>query len=154
MAKQCTKCKETKDLVRFGKDKKSKDGYKSSCLDCNRSKLNDNARKWYQSNPEKGLAISHKYKAANPTKHKDSLLQKRYGITLEQRQNMLIKQNNCCFTCNKVENESTTLCVDHCHITGKVRGLLCDSCNRAIGFLKDSIEVSQKITQYLIMNKV
>lgn len=73
-----------------------------------------------------------------------------YNLSLEEHQELLIKQSHYCKGCGKSESElKRPLCVDHCHKTGKVRGLLCSSCNSAIGFVKDDIVTLSKLIEYL-----
>ena len=73
-----------------------------------------------------------------------------YGITLEDYNKMLITQNNCCLGCKQNASIlSKPLCVDHCHNTGKVRGLLCDNCNKALGLLKDDSTILFNLINYL-----
>ena len=60
---------------------------------------------------------------------------------------MLEHQNECCLICNK--NDEKALCVDHCHKTGKVRGLLCNKCNKALGLFNDNIELIKVAASYL-----
>lgn len=64
------------------------------------------------------------------------------------------KQNGCCAICNRHSDDlKNILYLDHCHQTNKVRGLLCESCNFAIGSLKDSIEIMQNAIKYIIINQ-
>lgn len=68
---------------------------------------------------------------------------KKYGITVEDYENMLVSQNGVCKICHEPETrmyKGTTarLSVDHDHKTNKVRGLLCDACNGCLGRMKDS----------------
>lgn len=74
-----------------------------------------------------------------------------YGLTLEQYDQMNKDQNGLCKLCNRESKNfwGTKLAVDHCHITGKVRGLLCDKCNKGLGQFEDNIEVLQKAIEYL-----
>ena len=73
-----------------------------------------------------------------------------YGLTIDDYNKMLVAQNNCCAGCKKNSlSLSKPLCVDHCHITNKVRGLLCDSCNKALGLLKDDPSVLFNLINYL-----
>lgn len=73
-----------------------------------------------------------------------------YGITLEQYNAMFDIQKGCCAICNKHQTEfKRRLSVDHCHETGKVRQLLCDLCNRALGYFKDSPELLETAASYL-----
>jgi hypothetical protein len=76
-------------------------------------------------------------------------LQREYGLTLEQFLDLLDRQNNQCAICKTVfENRSQSF-VDHCHTTGKVRGLLCAKCNFGIGQFNDNIEVLSQAIEYL-----
>ena len=71
-------------------------------------------------------------------------------MTLEQYGEMLKKQNGTCALCDKTKsNPHKHLCIDHDHTTGKIRGLLCDNHNRALGLFKDSIEDLEKALDYL-----
>lgn len=79
-----------------------------------------------------------------------------YGITLEDYENILAKQKNTCVICHQAEtaisNESKKvkkLSVDHNHVTGEVRGLLCDRCNRLLGYARESIPILQNAINYL-----
>ena len=71
---------------------------------------------------------------------------KKYGLTVEQYETMLAGQKGRCAICRKTLK---TPCVDHCHATGKVRGLLCKHCNNVLGNARDSIETLQRAIQYL-----
>lgn len=79
-----------------------------------------------------------------------SYLMLRYGITIEQWQEMFDNQNGCCAICGKHQSKMVkTLSVDHDHKTGIVRGLLCHQCNAALGNLCDDIDVLKKALDYL-----
>lgn len=78
---------------------------------------------------------------------------KRRGITEDQYNNFLKSQNNLCAICQGTNEEaSKDWAIDHCHDTGKVRGLLCQSCNVMLGFSKDNINTLQKAIEYLKTN--
>jgi len=75
-----------------------------------------------------------------------------FNITQEQYYELYNKQNGVCAICHKKsfrKNKETFLCIDHCHETNKIRGLLCWSCNTAIGKLGDNIESIQNVLDYL-----
>lgn len=75
---------------------------------------------------------------------------KRYGINLEKYEIMLKEQNNKCAICDRHKDLfKKSFAVDHCHITGKIRGLLCFHCNTGIGKLGDNIESITKALNYL-----
>jgi hypothetical protein len=76
-------------------------------------------------------------------------LKKLYGITPEQYERMLEDQNHRCAICQEPEKQSRRLAVDHDHSTGKVRSLLCQSCNTAIGKLKDDPELIRRAAEYV-----
>jgi hypothetical protein len=98
---------------------------------------------------------------ANPEKYKDKILRRQYGITFEQYSQMLVNQGEICAICKQPEIVRDTrngklkdLSVDHCHETGYVRGLLCDCCNRGIGFLRDNAAICRAASDYLNKNRV
>ena len=74
-------------------------------------------------------------------------LERRYGITTQHYQIMLTKQNHVCALCGKKGKKR--LAVDHCHATGKVRGLLCHKCNTAIGILNEDVSLLRRAIDYL-----
>jgi protein-arginine kinase activator protein McsA len=78
-------------------------------------------------------------------------LQKKYGISLEEYELNSSKRENKCDICSE---QVKSLHVDHCHTTGKVRGYLCGSCNRALGLFKDSPKVLKQAYQYLQENEI
>lgn len=87
-------------------------------------------------------------------------LKKNFGITFEQYNEILIKQNYVCAICKEKEktkhhvtNEFKSLAVDHCHKTGKIRGLLCQRCNRVLGKLNDNVSLLDKMKDYLNDNR-
>ena len=74
----------------------------------------------------------------------------RYGITRNEYNLMLIKQNNSCAICEKSQLELVKfLHIDHCHKSRVVRGLLCSKCNHAIGLLGDKIKYLHRFIDYL-----
>lgn len=80
---------------------------------------------------------------------------KKRGCTLEKYKELLDRQNGCCAVCNKPFGHTSCkgvrarLAVDHDHKTGRIRGLLCGKCNRAIGWFGDSVELLQAAIRYL-----
>lgn|SRR3990167_817816 len=102
-------------------------------------------------------AADRKYREKHPYKWRAAQLQKRYGLTLDQYQQMAAHQHGRCAICDTVPQgkgkKSGTLHVDHDHATGVTRGLLCDRCNRAIGLFGDSSIVLTKAAMYLACHK-
>lgn len=154
--KQCTKCKEHKFFSEFYKSS-SKSGYRSWCKQCTLEKDKEK----YNTDPNykysKTVKVRHKWNTDPEAWSKRQLtvrkshLKRAYGLTLEQYQEMFDKQNGECAICG-VSHEKAhhkQLMVDHCHKTGKVRQLLCDLCNTALGKFKDSPELLEKAAEYL-----
>ncbi len=77
-------------------------------------------------------------------------MKSRYGITIDDYNRMFKEQEGRCKICGAHQSEfSTRLHVDHNHETGKVRGLLCNSCNMGIGNFKDNIDLLLDVIEYL-----
>ena len=74
---------------------------------------------------------------------------RKYGISLEQYDEMLKAQQGVCAICATSCDTGMNLAVDHCHDTNKVRGLLCKNCNTAIGLLKENVENMNKAINYI-----
>jgi hypothetical protein len=114
--------------------KKEKDVLKQNSYRArNKEKVNSYKRAHYAKN--KNVVKHYKIKAA-------------YNISFEQYEAMKVAQDFKCAICLKAL-EASQFCIDHCHTTGKVRGLLCQTCNRGIGLLKDSTTVLVNAIKYL-----
>lgn len=130
--KKCSKCNIEKPFSDFHKRSNRPLGLKSSCKECVKKAIKKN-RKEYSRNYD---------------------LKRSYNISLEEYNDMFNQQNGCCAICKKHISDldmkrKKNLCVDHCHETKKIRGLLCDKCNRGIGLLEDSIENLESAISYL-----
>ena len=86
-----------------------------------------------------------KYRKNKPLKVRGFKLKQKYGITLDDFNFLLAKQNGFCAIC-KI-NKATH--VDHCHTTKKVRGILCNNCNTGIGMLKENLKFLSNAITYL-----
>lgn len=71
-----------------------------------------------------------------------------YGITLDHYNELLARQGGACAICHE-NKDVRNLAVDHCHETGKVRGILCQRCNRALGLLRDDTSLMRSAIMYL-----
>lgn len=82
-------------------------------------------------------------------------LKKKYGLTFSNFKELYDKQEGRCAVCfdevywDQDKATQFSSCVDHCHASGKVRGILCNHCNRALGLLKDNKEIVQNLQEYL-----
>jgi len=144
--KICRDCKIEKPLCEFVKNKLCSGGIDSLCLICNRKRI----KIWRKKNPElrkqQALKESSKDKVYNQRKH----LKATYNMSVEEYNKMFLEQNGCCAICKLHQSEfKRRLCVDHCHTTGKIRQLLCLSCNQGLGNFKDNILFLQEAIKYL-----
>jgi len=78
-----------------------------------------------------------------------SKLKTDYGLTIEQYEELLQYQNGICKICGKVNPNGLRLCVDHNHITGEIRGLLCINCNKGLGHFMDNIALLEEAKRYV-----
>lgn len=135
--KRCKTCLEYKTLNLFRLNAKGKYGRRGSCIEC--CKKLDKV----------------KYKKTNWTYLKNRQLKANFGITYRQYNNMFKKQNGTCAICKEAETAKTrfgqimSLSVDHCHKTGKVRGLLCNKCNPSLGGFRDREDLLLAAINYL-----
>ena len=111
---------------------------------------------WRQNNRKKCCQSVANWRKRNPRYDSNLKLKTRYGITTEQYAEMVKIQNNRCAICGNEETAKHNrtglvqkLAVDHCHTTGKNRGLLCQDCNRGLGKFKDSPQRLKKAIEYL-----
>lgn len=126
----------------------------------NKQKFIDKAKAWKAANPDKVKESSRKALAKaraleSRESKKEKHLQRKYGMTLSDYLQMYHNQQGTCKICKspfeiQMENAwNKTANVDHCHTTGKIRGLLCNNCNRGIGHLKDSPDLLRAAAEYL-----
>jgi hypothetical protein len=149
--KTCNDCGEEKPFDQFNKRKASKDGLQGHCKDCGRKQQ----KAWREANPERAREIVRKShtperrqrynQTRNATQRWDHI-RRRYGISQEEYLARFDAQGGRCPICSTATDE---LQVDHCHATGVVRGLLCSSCNRAIGLLGDDLAALERAVAYL-----
>jgi len=100
-----------------------------------------------------GVAMRSKCKSCNEFVKYKSFIKRRYGITYEEYESLLEEQNFCCAICKEKHSNSVRtsgkLFVDHCHSTGKVRGLLCSRCNHGLGQFDDDTDKLTEAIKYL-----
>lgn len=124
----------------------------------NKDKILDRNKQWRKNNPEKYKAQQESLAAARKPldkarRKKDNLKQK-YGLSLEQFNLMLEQQDNLCAICGLPETFlNHQLSVDHDHKTGKVRELLCRSCNIAVAYVENSKRPIQEYIEYVNKHK-
>lgn len=123
--KECSQCHEILSFDCFYKHK-NKIGRRSVCIGC----VSEN-------NKKRPKRYDTYIRYSNQLKH-------RYGLTVEEYKSMLEAAGGKCECCGEVSK----LCVDHCHSTGKVRGLLCRNCNSALGYLKEDVSKMNSLIEY------
>lgn len=132
-AKKCLRCLQTKPISEFYWKTKGKCLF-SYCKPC---KLAENeARKHSYSREQRATWQRH------------AMLRGKWGMEPEEYDKKLSGQGCGCAICGGT-NAGRRLAVDHCHATGKIRGLLCSGCNHALGHMKDSLPRLQKAMEYL-----
>lgn len=162
--KTCTKCGEKKSLSAFLKNPGGLHGRRGDCKSCKnrwerearladpdgwllrrRKKHATEMRNWYRNNPDKAESL-----------HRSQVL-KRHGMDEHVFNAMLFCQSGCCAICgaNKPGGRGSLgrFHIDHCHSTGKVRGLLCWKCNVMLGNAKDSTQTLNAAIGYLNKHK-
>lgn len=116
-----------------------------NCIQCN----NDD---WYHypnnKNKPRCARCYRSYQYMTPEKQKGYRLRRKYNMTVEMYNQLLQKQNGGCAICGR-KPKTKPLNVDHCHKTGKIRGLLCPPCNRSLGILGDNEDSLLKVIDYL-----
>jgi hypothetical protein len=144
--KKCTKCLTETPLSGFNKSKKTKDGLNAWCRKCN----NEYSREWAKKNKTRHTNNYQKWRANNLEYAKDLDRLRSYDLPIGRYNIILDIQKSCCAICKKDNNDSKkTFCVDHCHETGRVRGLLCHNCNTLLGHAKDNVAVLKNAINFL-----
>ena len=142
--RKCTKCGIVKNPEDFFADTTKKiTGRRPDCKECNKKRVS----KWVKKHQKETTFRQYLWAA----KHK-------YNLTEEQYHEMMDRQDGKCAICKKTpsykRHKKTTirLHIDHCHKTGKVRGLLCTKCNSGLGMFQDDIDIIKSAIKYLRRN--
>lgn len=158
--KRCVKCGvEKDDSCFYSYKKKDKKYLLSYCKDC----FNARAREYNKT--ERGQAVKRKYRSENRERLLEGMarwnrenieyvrnrrLLKSYGITTEQLDLMIESQSYKCKICGcRIEKSWRMHAVDHCHATGRVRGVLCHQCNHGLGSFRDNTSFLASAIEYL-----
>lgn len=130
--KYCKRCKQLRAVTQFAPSKTSSDGLAYKCRPC----------------------INAYKTPKNRAKQKAKSWLKYYGITPDQYQALFDEQSGVCAICGcsetkRIKGTLTHLSVDHDHVTGAIRGLLCSSCNEGLGRFKDDTVRMERAITYL-----
>ena len=144
--KTCSSCNEQKELSCFPK---TKGWHRNKCKSCRAAYL----REYYKT--ESGIVANQRLKSRrvwSPTVQRRAKLKMYYGMTEEVFNTFLAFQDGRCAICktDKPGGRNNRLQVDHCHKTGRVRGLLCWGCNKALGMAGDDLTGILRFVRYLL----
>lgn len=145
--KFCPRCEILKPLDQFSASKTSAHGLQSYCKLCMSARHDEYRRKNLKS-----IAVKQRNRyAENKERYRGYDIKRRYKFTLEDYKSLAEKQNGCCKICGtkKPSVREKYFHVDHCHSTGKIRGLLCSDCNMGLGKFKDKPELLISAARYL-----
>lgn len=147
--KTCTGCGRSKPLTAFSVDRHRRDGRQVRCKQCQTiARAEHRAR-----DPERARTSAHANYVRTRERHRErgraAHLRRKFGMSPEQYAVRLSDQGGMCRICGAVPRPGRALPVDHDHSTGKVRGLLCDRCNRLIGLAGDDPAVLTAAARYL-----
>lgn len=146
--KQCKACTQLKPIDCFTKDM-SKSDYKSIyCKECLAEDYKSKRDPNILSIIEKREINKLRKQQGKPSRKKTNY--NRYGITMKWYDDAFKIQDGRCAICYGVsDNKKSALCIDHCHTTNKVRGLLCNKCNLGLGHFKDNLDIMKSALLYL-----
>ena len=154
--KTCLSCSESLPVTSYHKDKSRKTGLRETCKTCRCKHPEGSLEKQCLACNDTFSVKSIFGKAQKYCGKTCQTLHIRYGISEYEYEDMLLSCDNKCMICGEQETskdkrtgKTYALAVDHCHTTGKVRGLLCASCNTAIGLFKDNVDKLKNAISYL-----
>lgn len=145
LTRVCTRCEQPKPLSGFHRSGTKKDRLQSRCKVCQATQ----AKAWKKAHPERTKATSKAWQSNNVPRRFERILRVLYGITVEDWARMFNTQKGLCEICMVGLGFDRTTHVDHCHKTGKVRGLLCADCNKGLGAFSDQPEVLRYAALYV-----
>lgn len=146
----CRKCGLFKSISNFYKQNSARRGYRTRCKSCIKPQAHEINKKNYLARKSNGY-----YDKFDRIDRKRRELKAKYGITLEEYHTILNNQEGKCAIClgeikvKYKDKKETFFCVDHDHVTGYVRGLLCVQCNAALGQFKENVENLERAIKYL-----
>ncbi|MFD9637262.1 endonuclease VII domain-containing protein [Streptomyces violascens] len=132
--KRCRDCGKEKPLDGFHRKSKASDGRQERCKPC-------------------AIALVIQWQRENPARHyakqRSSDLKRHFGMTPKDVEAMFDRQGRACAICHEPEGPGMRVVLDHCHISGHARGLLCSLCNTGLGMFQDDITKLARAAAYL-----
>lgn len=163
--KICRRCKQEQPSGNFGVNPKYSDGLQSYCKVCQREYSKQNYKEnrdirlkqtaeYAKTHPEVRRKAVRKYRSSLTPEQRSTLyrrcdLLRNFGLTPIEYEKIFESQDGVCAICKRICSSGRRLAVDHCHMTGRVRGLLCSRCNLGIGQFNDSVELLEAAIEYL-----
>lgn len=155
LGKVCTRCNTDKPLSAYYPGRGETLGLKAECKEC----WSARTRRWYESNKDRKAARNADWRKANPDRiaviTRRSNLRRKFDITVADYDAMLAAQGGRCAACGSTDNGDRrfdSFPVDHDHRSGKIRGLLCSRCNKALGLLDDDPDRLMALAAYLLQH--
>ena len=146
MRKQCYICHKTYEIDEHFVPKVIKGGKVVYLCKVNLERYKDSNGRKPASKVNKGI---NRYSLGSDYVSEKSLLA-RYNISIEDYNELLNIQDSKCAICNRHISEFTSrFDIDHCHVTGKIKGLLCNNCNAGVGLLNDDVNLIKNAIIYL-----
>jgi hypothetical protein len=126
-------------------------GYQKEWRKANPEYAAKSSREWHARHPGRSAIQGRRWRAKYPDYQTHYKRLWAYGLSKEKFLEMLDNQKGCCAICSKKFGKGKDLGphVDHCHRTGKIRGLLCNPCNRGLGLLGDTLLCAMRTVSYL-----
>lgn len=134
----CGACREAKDPSEFYADRKRKNGLHTYCKPCCKQR----AKERYSQDPEGHKRRHREWVVKNRERVKLHKIKSAYGMSREEYEALM----KVCCICGKRDG----LHIDHSHQSGRVRGLLCDGCNKGLGFFADNPTLLFRAAEYLL----
>ena len=163
--KTCSKCGRLQPLENYYKAVGARDGRRGDCKDCFRARAKaryptvraqsiERAKRWRDEHREQYLENQRRMKQSPEYRQRERAghLKRKYGISLEQYEALLVGQGGVCAICERPATTGISLHVDHDHASGRIRGLLCFRCNNALGDLEESPELLRRGAEYIVQH--
>jgi Recombination endonuclease VII len=149
--KRCPKCQTTKPLSDFYFSKsRGGGGYAGLCKICSQAATIASAWKRLERDPDYNARWHREHRRLLPEHYRRRELKRRFGISLEEFDDILSQQGGVCALCQgPPRGRWKRFVVDHDHQTGRIRALLCLWCNSALGFAQDSPELLRSMAEYV-----
>ena len=158
----CRLCRQRKPVEQFYAARGTRTGRRTECIACNLARKAERHRadpqparqrteRWRQENPERDEERRARFVGSGGKKRSDRKghLRRKFGLSVAAYEAMFERQDGRCAICRSPGNDSISLHVDHDHVTGRVRGLLCFRCNGGLGQFREEPELLRRAARYV-----